>query len=235
MFISSEKNNTSVEQPENYGIHHLIMVTRNCCMICGDQSDSKSCKMLTIGYEEGWIYCDKCLQSQRLRNVVLGYLNGSKTIPLQWLYKSSNENLRKGYYPDNLSHPVKNGMYMDVCGYLHFFRSSKKDTLRPVHSGVISHVMMSGVKIACKQATNKYRVYLCFPDNETGQCCERLVGLENIMAHTPGFYEELIKSDNLLSSTNVTISFSDLSKELQNEIHEAYKLSQSVDKTSFAQ
>lgn len=230
-FVDPQVEAQVEEQEENYVIHRLIMVSGSHCMICRKRSDS--CRTLTMGIEEGWIYCDDCLQTQRLRKVILGYLNRSKTIPLQWLCASINANIKKDYYPNKQSHPEKGGMYMGVSGYLHFFRQSKRDTDEPVHSGLISQVMMSGIRIACKNETKEYCIYLCFPDNETGKCSERCVSLENIMAHTLGFYEELIRSDDLLSSERVKIGFSDLSEELRNDIHDVFRLSCSIPKTSF--
>jgi len=227
------------DDDEDYTINRLTMIKYNLCMICG-MTSSSGCSILTIGHLMGWLYCTKCLESQRLRKIVLGHINKFKTIPLHWLHESSNDSIKKEYYSSNkLPYMCQDILYHDddkyTKGYLHFFRYSKKDTKEPIHSGAISYNFDSGVKISCRDRNNDFQVPLSFRDNETGQRTERMVNLGNIMANTQGFYDELISCTDLLVFDKVKIAFSDLSETLQNDIHEVYKTALSVPKTSFIQ
>lgn len=227
---SNNNDNDNNNDNEDYNINRLVMIQYNRCMICNCVSGSNSCKMLCLGHLMGWLFCDTCLKTQRLRKIVLGHINKFKTIPLHWLYNSTNKNIQKEYYyPNKL--PYSKSHYSTVATdsskYLHFFRYSKKDTKEPVHSGAINN----GVKITCKNGV--FHVPLYFRDNETGEDTERLATLGNIMMHTPGFYEELIRCDNLCAHDDIKIAFSDLSLQLQNDIHEVFRKACLVDPTSF--
>lgn len=257
--VKKEQHEKHVEDDdkEDYTICRLTMIRCNLCMICNGTSES--CRILSLEHLMGWVYCDTCLQTGRLRKIVLGHINKFRTIPLYFLMKSTNNDLHKEYYPTDgcadvvtstQASLVKSKIFITEGslgptvgssdmnadyqgGYLHFFRYSKRDTMKPVHSGFISGHMDSGMRIICKDRNKDFHIPLSFRDNETGEETHRLVSLGNIMAHTPGFYEELVRSSNLLLNDMIKIAFADLSVNLQNDIHEVFRNVLTVPKTSF--
>jgi hypothetical protein len=221
------------EETDTYTINRLTMISLNHCMVCNKKGPDVKCNIISIGKLWGWIFCDECHKTERIHKIILGYINTNKKIPCSWICKSTNFNLRKPYYSS--SHlSIENDPLVYVCDkrYVHFFRRTKSDTQQPIHSGIITHFDDEGCTISCDNS-NGYYIYLNFIDNITRDIMCRIVSLENIMANTKGFYEELTTSKDLLFSDEIKIAFTDLSQELQNDIHEVYKNSLSKDNTSF--
>lgn len=209
------------EVEPRYVIHRLAMVCSKLCMIC-EKRQSKSCKQFAVSLRWGWMYCENCFTSGMMRKVILGWMNTDRTIPCTWLVRS-----------ETFSQSVNARDAIASCRYLNFFRYSKRHTQTPVYEGRVYPYDDEGVRIRFVKATQDgarpdgFGTMLAFYDAETNSHMERFVSLENIFAHNPQFYQELIACEDLLhvSEPMFKISYNDLEQTFRDEIEHAYGLS----------
>jgi hypothetical protein len=187
----------------------LVFVQSDYCYICDKQQiDNINC--LTLGRLYGWLYCDDCINTVRLSTI---HFINNNNIPLHWLFNSSE-----------YSKKIK------------FFRKSKNK----IQESIMRYFDMDEYDYGCyairkydKLPDNKYGIFLFFNDAETDETMGRAVSLSNIFAHTEGLYEELINSKNIFNDKKIVVRFDELSLNLKNGIHDAYKLACCRDKYSY--
>lgn len=197
----------------------LVFVQINRCYVCDKLQNDVNC--LILGRLYGWLYCNNCIND--VKSSVKIFINNNN-IPLHWLFGSNKFN-----NPDD---PYSKKIF--------FFRNSKKGTQYEIQESLIRYFDMDEYDYGCymiqkfeTMTDNKYGVYLFFNDIQTGERQCRTVSLANIFAHTNGLYEELINCKNIFDDNKIVIGFDDLSLELKNEIHDAYKMSCTKDKRSY--
>lgn len=197
-------------------ICRTVMINTHQCLICG-QIKSTPCYLLSLSRLNGWVYCTDCLNTGKLKQYVLAYIEKQKVVPCVWLF-STDKFQQSSYYCQE-----KNEGSYNLTRYLHFFRKSKKNSSKPVHTGIISPY--SDDYVAILPAKDTLGISVTFRDTELGDSGEtlgRVVSLENIFYHNPGFYECLKEQENLLSVDYVKVSYAELSEALRDEIHRAY-------------
>ena len=201
-------------QPEeDFSIKRLVMIRITQCMIC-HTIQPIHCNQVLIGFRWGWLYCNDCLVSGKLRTIVLGWINITKTIPCTWLIGSQIY-----HSSDNKNTPP--------CIYLKFFRYSRRDTSEPVYEGRLYPCDTDGTTIRhITDPCECYSMSLSFNDPGSKQDLERLVSIANIFAHNPDFYQSLINSQNLLHHPELKIAYSDISQEFRDGIDRCYQTSQ---------
>jgi hypothetical protein len=200
----------------------LVFIQTTRCYICDTVKKlPDELNWLLLGYLYGWLYCDDC--SSCVRSSAIHFIN-SNNIPLHWLFGIS-----KFSDPDDSNNKS-----------LTFFRKSKKDVQEAIlktydlNDYIYGCYMINSIKQEQNDGT-KYGIYLFFNDVQTKQRQSRMVSLANIFAHNDGLYEELINCKNIFDNKKIVISFDDLSLDLQNGIHDEYKLSCVKDKCSYNQ
>lgn len=232
---------TDSPSKRRYTIHRLVMINPNICMLCNKLDSTKDCRMLALGDMWGWMYCTECASSGALRKEVLGYLRSERSIPCAWL-RYSNTFISPPYMGGEatattvrprVSNNDSHSYEATNMNHLNFFRYSKRGTKMPVHSGTLSNYSYISNQICYDKQRGLFCVPLNFVDTETGADLLRTVELTNIFAHTPGFYEALIKTDDLLVHAHAKISFADLGEEIAKNVHDLYEQSLVRDKTSY--
>jgi len=212
------------EENTRYVINRLVLFCIVECMICKKQQ-SDPCKQLSVGEKWGWVYCDECLESGRLRETVLGWINHEKTIPCTWMGMDRNERTF-----DNSFDEIMGAYYLD------FFRYSQRDTDKPVYKGRTYPFDENGSNIRfMKKSIDGPGMTLAFMDDHESDdsMMKRPVSLENIFAHNPRFYDELTSCTDLLASKHVRIGYSDVSQVMRDDIDRRYRQSLEADPMSY--
>lgn len=210
------------DESTHYVINRLVMICVVECMVC-NKRQTEECNQLIVGRQWGWLYCDDCLKSGRLRATILGWINKEKTIPCTWISKSQT-----------FTKPDDDDEKSETAYYLNFFRYSQRDTIKPVYKGRTYPYDDNGSKIRfMKDDVNGYGMSITFTDHVSGHCMERFVSLENIFAHNPQFYKELTSCADLLNREDLKIGYSDISQELRASIDHSYGLSLVHDSMSY--
>lgn len=218
-------------------IHRLTFINPNSCMIC-NKYVLEQCKMILMGRLEGWMYCSDCAKTKKVHAAIKAYLNSSKDIPCNWIFKSNHPSLLVPH-PGGLDATIpqteikksKGKSRARLIRHVHFFRDSCRNTEKPIHSGAIDW-LDDWFKISVFAQKNMYGMDLTFVDHNTGEPCRRFVSLANIFANTPGFHTELVSCEDLFANEDVKIAFSDLAPDVIEAVQKNYETSINTPRTA---
>jgi len=129
------------EKKSRNGPRRLVMIEQNKCMLCFEKTE---CETIVIGDRYGWICCSTCQKDGNLKGEMLIFMEEEKKLPLRWLFKTTMFKTKSNYltmaeynYEKKETEKVKTTECKGDAIYLHFFRKSKADSCRPIHTGNI--------------------------------------------------------------------------------------------------
>jgi hypothetical protein len=174
--------------------HNLNFNFKTChfCKITFDDEDSTDCLSESRGV--GWRFCfsPKCIS--QAKQSVIAYCNETKSFPIfSVIYDKEKKNHRS----------------------LSFYRK-RNDSITV---GTTFDNYLEWTNLFCHFIDEKLGFNLNFIAD--GKRIGRFVPLDNIFYHNETFYNEIVESEDLLSSNyKFTLKFTELSEELQQLVHQ---------------